>query len=292
MANVSLLWRKPTDAGAYSGGSWRATLPLANLVTQDPQQLARSSNTSNASTQFRIDCGTTSPLIGQFVLLNHNLTPAGRVRFVLSNSPTNAGTPVYDSDWLPAWEPTVIWGSMPWGTFPWNGIDTTAYPAGAALIHTVPRGLGGGVRAFVARYVFVYLDDPTNPAGYLQAGRFMAGWAWSPTVNAAWGATLRWVDPSEVKRTRGGRRIVTAQPKYRVFEMEFAALSEGEAMGTAETISRELGKSGAFFLMMDPEESATVRFRRSIYAALADTTPIVTASMDAWTWRLSAEEII
>lgn len=291
MANISLLWRKPTDSGAYSGGAWRPALPLANLVTQDPQQVARTASTDPANTWFRVDCGVHT-LVGQFVLLNHNLTTLGRVRFVLSNSPTNAGTPVYESGWLRAWEPTVIWGSMPWGTFPWDGVDTNAYPAGAALVHLVPRGVGGGVQAHVARYLFVYLDDPTNPAGYLQAGRFMAGWAWSPRVNAAWGASLRVVDPSEIKRTRGGRRIVTGQPSYRVFEMEFAALDEGEALGTAETISRELGKRGAFFLTMDPDESATVRFRRSIYAALTDTAPIVAAAMDAWSWRLSAEEII
>ncbi|MBC9177846.1 hypothetical protein [Pseudoroseomonas ludipueritiae] len=287
MANISLLWRKATDAGTVSGGAWRPTLPLQNLQTQDPQQVARSTSTAEASTWLRVDCGTGAPVpVSQFVLLNHNLTTAGRVRFVLSNA-ADGSAPLYDSGWLPAWEPTVVWGSLPWGAFPWNGVDTRAYPAGAALMHQVRTGT-----PYVARYVLVYLSDPSNPAGYLQAGRLMAGWSWSPAINAAWGASLRWVDPSAVKRTRGGRRIVSRQPKYRSFEMEFAALSEGEALGTAEAISRELGKDGDFFLCMDPKDSATNRFRRSIYANLTDTTPIVAAAMDCWTWRLSAEEII
>ncbi|WP_131829583.1 hypothetical protein [Teichococcus deserti] len=289
MSNASVLRSPPTDAGAYSGGAWRPPLPLLNLTSQDPQRVARSVNVNLASTQFSVDCGRPS-LISQFALINHNMTTAGLVRLVLTDSPTNAGTPIYDSGWVPAWEQTVVWGSLPWGVFPWDLVDTTAYPAGAMLLHTIPKDAQGQVGR-IARYVFVYLDDTTNPDGFLQIGRFLGGWAWSPKVNAAWGGNLRWVDPSEVKRTAGGRRIVKKRPKYRVLELSFEALTEADAMGTAETISRALGKSGELLICLDPDAPPAVRFRQTIYGALSDTSPIVAAGPDRWTWRLTVEEI-
>ncbi|WP_159993650.1 hypothetical protein [Roseomonas sp. 18066] len=87
MANASVLRSPPTEAGAYSGGAWRPPLPLPNLTSQDPERVARTVDVNLASTQFRVDCGRPS-LISQFALINYNMTTAGLLRLVLTDSPT------------------------------------------------------------------------------------------------------------------------------------------------------------------------------------------------------------
>lgn len=288
MANVSLLWSKPTDGGAYSGGSWIPTLPLAHLAEADVRRVARSTGTTTADTRFRVDLNAVMPVsISDFVLLNHNLSTTATLRFVVTSDATDASPAArsLDTGLLPVWVPTVVLGSLPWGVFPWNGIDATAYPTGTAFFHRSGQsGLG--------RYLWVYLTDPTNPAGYVQVGRFMAGAAWSPRTNAAYGASIQWIDPAEVKRTRGGRRLVNERPRFRQFEMSFGQLTQEEAMGIAFEVDRQLGKGGNFYLAMDADEAGQFRFRRSIYAALVDSAAIAIPRWNSWSWNITAEELI
>ena len=136
------------------------------------------------------------------------------------------------------------------------------------------------------------MTDAANPAGYVQIGRFMAGAAWSPRVNADYGASITWIDPSETKRTRGGRRIVLARPRFREFRLSFERLTKDEAFGVAFEIDRQLGKGGNFFVAFDPEEEGQFRFRRSIYASLVDSAPIATPFYENYTWNITAEELI
>jgi hypothetical protein len=288
MANVSLLWSKPTDGGAYSGGNWTTTLPLANLAEADVRRVARTTGVTTADTRFRVDLNAVMPVsISDFVLLNHNLTTTATVRFVVTSDAADASPAArtLETGPLPVWVPTVVPGSLPWGVFPWDGIDATAYPTGTAFFHR-------SAQIGVGRYVWVYISDAANPAGYVQLGRFMAGTAWSPRSNVAYGASIKWIDPAEVRRTRGGRRLVHERPRYRQFEMSFGRLTQDEAMGIAFEIDRQLGKGGNFYLAMDVDEAGQFRFRRSIYAALVDSAAIATPRWNSWSWNITAEELI
>ena len=81
MGRPAILRHIETDAGALSGGSWEASLPLSNIRTQDIMQVARSASASEANAQFRIDFGSTyTRYIGLFLILGHNLTTAGQFR--------------------------------------------------------------------------------------------------------------------------------------------------------------------------------------------------------------------
>jgi hypothetical protein len=288
MANVSLLWNKTSDTGTYSQGSWEASLPLANLAQEDVQRVARSTGLAAGATKFRIDLGAGLPIVASdFVLLNHNASTAATIRIVVTNNAADAdaGQRALDTGVMPVWGPTVIPGSMPWGTFPWDGIDPRAYPSGYVFFHHADG-------APIGRYIWVYLSDPANPAGFLQAGRFMSGAAWSPRSNVDYGTSIRWIDPSEARRTGGGRRLVVGRPRYRQFEMVFHRLTKNEAFGIALEVDRQLGKGGNFFLAMDREEDGAFRFRRSVYAALVDTAPVGIPRLNTWTWSLSGEELI
>ncbi len=288
MSNVAILWDKPSDGATFSGGSWVSGLPLDNLKSTDVQEVARSTSASTAHTRFRVDLGTTRPsMLSMFGLLNHNGTTSAKWRIVVTNDASDADPAQrqLDTGLMKLWVPTVVFGSMPWGMFPWDGVDPAAYPGGTIAFYIAEKPVFG-------RYIWVYIEDAANPAGYFQAGRFLAGQAWSPETNVSYGASIQWVDPSEVSRTRGGRRIVVERPRYRIFRLRFETLTKAEAFGQAFEIDRQLGVSGDFLLVLDPEESGEVRFRQTIYAAKAENAPIEATYFENWEWSLLAEELI
>lgn len=278
------LWKKPTDEGAYSEGAWIETggLSLDNLKTQDVMELSRSTDTAESSTCWRIDFGRLVPL-SMFAILNHNGTVSAKRRHVVTNSPTNSGTPVYDTGLERMRVATEIWGGRPFGAFAFDGIDTAAYPGGTIDLHFAPSTVYG-------RYLFTYVSDVDNPAGYFQAGRFMAGEAWSHRVK--YGFQVRTVDPSETRRTRGGRRLVRRRPRYRTMTMTFEAMTERDAFATGFEIENQLGKDGDFLLVYDQDDDPSIQFRRTIYAALVDTAGITTTSHQRYGWSMNAEELI
>ena len=281
---LHVLWRKASDLGSYTGGVWVESggLALTNLATQDVMELARSTDAAESSTWWRIDFGRIVPL-SMFAMLNHNGSTVARRRHIVTNDPNNAGASVYDTGMELMSVQTEVWGSQPFGAFPFSGIDTAAYPGGTVDLHVAPATVYG-------RYLFTYVSDVNNPAGYFQAGRFMAGDAWVHRFK--YGITVKSVDPSETRRTRGGRRLVRKRPGYRTMAITFEAMTEADAMATGFEIDRQLGKSGDFLLVYDPEDDPSVRFRRTIYAALTETTGITTTSLHRYGWAINAEELI
>jgi len=281
MAYLHILWDKPVDSGTYSGGDWVSGggLSLDNLKTQDVMELARSTDASEASTQWRVDLGRVTPL-SLFAILNHNGSTLATRRFIVRDASLNA---VYDTGAEVMRQPTVVWGSQPFGSFPFSGVDETAYPGGPIDLHIAPATV-------VGRYIDVEISDEANSAGYFQAGRFLAGEAFQQPMQ--YGVRIRPADPSEVRRTRGGRRLVRNLPGYRTFEAQFQCMSEEDAYGAAFEIERRLKKEGDFLLVYDPEDDPSVLFRRTIYAALVDTTGITEDFFKGYSWGLVAEELI
>ncbi|MGG5810946.1 hypothetical protein [Falsiroseomonas sp. CW058] len=284
--NVHILINKASDGSSLSGGSWRASAPLSNIQTQDVSRVARSTDASAASTMFVADGGS-SPRRSwsMFVLINHSISVSGRWRVVCTNDA--ADTPesrIYDSGLVDVWEASVGFGTQPWGVFPWNGIDQASYPTYPIALHLAPASVR-------ARYVFIYIEDPDNPDGYIDIGRFVAGDAMSPATNISYGFNVRYVDPSEVVRTLGGRRIVRALPSYRVAEMEFGFLSKDEAMGQIFEWQKA-GKGSDVFFVKDPDETAEKRARTMIYGALTDIQPIREVMLDLYSFGAAIEELI
>lgn len=284
--NLSILWNIRSDTGTFSGGTWEATLPLNNLKDGDVKKVARSDGITQSDTKFVVDLGTTVPVVLDcFVLLNHSGSTDAQWRIVVTNDATDANpaSRVYDSGFIDMWVPTVLLGTLPWGAFPWSGYDEAAYPRGITSIHITED-------TYTARYIWVYINDESNADGYFESGRFLSGPVWSPEINYEFGANIRYVDESVVKRTRGGRRLVTSRPSYRVFEFRFDNLTQNEAYGTAFEISRQIGKSGSILIITNPEDSGELLFKRTIYASLNDTAPIVEQQFDRWAWSIVAEE--
>jgi len=96
MANCAFGWPIYSDASTtytptFSGGTWDATLTLANLADRRLALVARSSAATYASTQFDVDLKTARQ-VGLIAIPKHTISTAGSARFRGTNK-----TPIFDS---------------------------------------------------------------------------------------------------------------------------------------------------------------------------------------------------
>jgi hypothetical protein len=284
VGNLAILRHIESDRGALSGGSWTAALPLANIRTQDQEEKARTTNASTTSTQFSVDTGTTATrYFNCFFIVGHNLTSSATVEFVVTNSTTDVTTArEYTSGPIAAWTPTVVWGADPWGGFGWEGTseDEVSPPV---IRHTMTDAVAG-------RYLFVYITDRSNPDGFIEIGRFLAGPYWQPEINMNYGATWQYVDPSIVRRTPYGRRFTQNLPIYRqaTFSLEFATVNE--AWGFIGQWQR-LGKGKEVMYMHDIDDPSSMAQQRVMYCALVDTSVINESSFERYSVEITLEEL-
>jgi hypothetical protein len=152
-----------------SGGSFTATLPLSNIASTLLSQVARTTNSTTASTQFVADLQS-APAIKALCLAWHNITAAGTIRI---RAYTNAGLTTL------AWDYTTnVW---PAG---FTAADVADYPKNWTFI--LPT-------AITARYWKIEISDTTNPAGYVEFGRFWIGCAdFAPARSILVGYQLGW----------------------------------------------------------------------------------------------------
>lgn len=285
MANISILFSAASDGGTISGGAWTTGLPLANVRTTQPGEVARTTNALAASTKFVIDMTIGRP-VGMFGLVNHNLSGDATVRLQLSNN-ADGSAPLIDVT-IPGREPNVPFGSLPWGEFHWEGYASEATPGGAITSYThsdVPNG----------RYILVDITDTGNPDGYVEIGRFMAGLPFTPKYNMGYGAAISFVDESTKTRSIGGALWCDVKTKHRRLALSFPFMTRNDALGRMYDLQNNLGTTGELLAIYDPAEPGGVRARRTLYGVQEDLAPIVedNASIDApFTTSLTIEEMI
>lgn len=256
MANLLLAWQNRGDEAALSGGSWLAALPLSNLQRRQVQRVARSTNATLASTQFLVSLPA-ARTIGVAALVAHNLSASAKVRFSASDT---AGFSVtqYTSGWLDAWPSGTIPESLlAWedDNF-WRGTLSDAGRAGylSPVIHALATEQSW-------RYWKVEVDDTTNADGYVQIGRLFLARAWRPTVNYAYGAGLRYEDPSPIETSLSGAEWFDQRGKFRTFEFELQGITSTEVYANALELQRVAGTTGEVLVVPDTDDPGTSAVR-------------------------------
>jgi|TARA_B100000315_G_scaffold219431_1_gene221368 hypothetical protein len=237
MGNVLIAAKNLADSGTLSGGSWVSSLPLSNLGDRQLTNLARSTNTLLASTQFDVDLGS-QKTISLIAVLRHNLSQTGLWRLRIADV-SGFATTVFDSGWQDIWPEVTPFGQELWGEFIWGGKldadEAKTYGISAYLVLTT---------AVFARYARIELDDQGNSDGYLQAGRLIVSPAWQPTRNLTYGWEVHHVDESRKVRSRGGQLYVDVAPKRRRLGFVIEHLDEDEMFGRAYELDRDKGVAG------------------------------------------------
>ena len=270
------------SASTLTADSAVSTLPVTNL--QDIQIVKVWRTNSATSAEINIDLGS-QKIMDFFALIAHNLSTAATVRWRLSND--NFSTTLYDSGTLDAWAPVEQFGGSPWGVFTWGGLPLVSVISlyNASTFTLLPS-------AQIARYIRLNIADSTNSAGYLEAGRLIAGPAYQPTINYANGVSLEFVDDSRVTKSRGGQVFVDEVRKYRRITFDLNHLPESEIFNNVfNNIDRVKGVSKDVLVIPQPSDSATW-LTQNIYGRLAAVGPIENTTLSRYSRIMTIEEII
>lgn len=286
MANVFLAWQNRTDEGTLSGGSWQASLPLANLQNRQVQKVARSSNALAASTQFVLDLGQARS-IGVLALVVHNISVTGSVRITASDSPAFS-TLYYDSGAVPVWPS----GMVPQALLEWEDdnfwLGTLSQNARAGFqspyIHILPSAVN-------MRYWKVEVIDTANPDGFVQIGRLFLAQGWRPGINYAFGAELGYQDPTLVETSLSGAEFFDVRSRYRAFGFELQFMTGAESYGYALELQRLAGISGEVLLVPDSDDAANMP-RRAFVGRLQQLSTIPQVQPDAFRASFQIKELL
>ena len=107
MGTIKIGYNNRIDEATLTGGSWSATLPLANLKTRPLSKLARTSDAAIASATINIDFGAATYYVSMVGLVAHNIAAGGKVK-VRGSTVSDFTTNVYDSGWVDVWPSGVI----------------------------------------------------------------------------------------------------------------------------------------------------------------------------------------
>lgn len=240
-----------------SGGSWTTTLPLPNLLDPRVKKVARTTNTSLASTQFIIDTGSTT-VFSILALVNNNVSIAGKVRIDTSIN-SDLSSPSHDSGWFEWWPGgTIPFGTLPWGEFDWHGKPSTT----ASLEYT-PRLLIYRFPSEIrARYIRVQIDDTANPDGFVQIGRLFLGTSWQPAMNMEWGASLQYESRSNIEPSFNGTEYADVRQSFRVVRFTLGELTEDESIGQVLRLQAQSDIHREVLFLWDADDQ-TYRLQRS-----------------------------
>ena len=233
MANAGLGFRNRFISGVtLSGGSWLAALPLANALTTDRAEVARSTNALAASTQFDVDFGV-AVAIRAVHLAAHNCSQTATWRVTLG---TAAGlSDIADSTGQAVWYlPFMAPAPEEWETNNWWGLQQDEYmghPFGATILFS---------SSFNARYMHIAITDTTNAAGYVQLGRVWAGDVFIPVVNHDFGSRHGHKDKSQRVETLGGGFQSEKLRRQRTSQIMLSGLTDNEGAWVHE-INRRAG---------------------------------------------------
>lgn len=268
MANLKMLWNNECDDATLSGGSWDATLTLANLQDRQLQLTARSTNDDLTSTIINADLGSDNPIIQSMVIVNHNLsinTSLFRIR--LSDDVTFA-TSDYDSGWLDVYESLFTTNNLDWedSNFWFGKIlldDLQGYSLN--IIHLMPE-------TYSNRYVRIEFDDTANTDGYIDLGRLMLAPIQALDINMEYGANIGWIDNSLVSESIGGAEYFDDRSKKRELKFTVGAMGKEESMQRMFELQRRKGTTGEIFVIPDSDDAENM-FRESFLGRMTRLTP-------------------
>lgn len=220
----------------YSAGSWRSTLPLANLQHRRLSKVARSTDATTGSTTFDIDLGRVC-VVGGLGMFNHNITTAGKYRVRGSIVAGVFTSPVFDTNpsvtanvWAAGVTLETLEGMTP------QKLDILATPTFAG---------------YSVRYLRITIDDTANPDTYVQIGRFVVAETYFPTGGINVGYTRSYETATTKTMSRGGAYIVDERPVRRNQLFTFGRIQEVESLTKAYPMLLRLGIAGQAVMVFD-----------------------------------------
>ncbi|WP_143814585.1 hypothetical protein [Magnetofaba australis] len=174
-----------------------APTPLAEQPVTHLQDLRRQRMMRTVDTADHVITATWSApqRISCIGLFGHNMRKSSAQWRVQLFSDSAWTTSVYDSGSIPM---TVVKGfrALTWRVDAWRATIFSDRDSAFSVLWLDDSHAIQSLR--------ITLSDTTNPDGYLEAYRLLAGLHWQPTHGPAFGASLQVDDPTELTQTAGG----------------------------------------------------------------------------------------
>lgn len=276
MKNLRIIYDNAADRAVLTASSQAGALGPVNL-----QRGGRSSVLRSIGATLVITVTWPSPeIVGGVALPFCNLTPGATIR-VRGYIEVGQSVPAFDTGVMPACEYARL-GMWDWGALP-LGLNAYSYGGGTyARCWFQMRSI---------RKIVIDLDDPDNPAGYIEAARLVAGAYWSPEQNASYGAGVTPVDTSIQYRNGAGEQKVERGAMYRKLSL---ALDHMTPLDRAELwrIVRGNGLSRPLFISLYPDsDDVELEQTHQVYGRLANLAVITTPSFQAYATNIEIEEL-
>lgn len=276
MKNLRIIYDNAADRAVLTASSQAGALGPVNL-----QRGGRSSVLRSIGATLAITVTWPSPeIVGGVALPFCNLTPGATIR-VRGYIEVGQSVAAFDTGVMPACEYARL-GMWDWGALP-LGLNAYSYGGGTyARCWFQMRSI---------RKIVIDLDDPDNPAGYIEAARLVAGAYWSPEQNASYGAGVTPVDTSIQYRNGAGEQKVERGAMYRKLSL---ALDHMTPLDRAELwrIVRGNGLSRPLFISLYPDsDDVELEQTHQVYGRLANLAVITTPSFQAYATNIEIEEL-
>jgi len=252
------------DDATLTASHETGSLVRGNLLTAGLTEIWRPNAVTGV--YLVIDLGA-AYAVAIIALINTNLTSAATWQIRGATSEANlTAAPGYDS------------GSV------------TAWPAGAGVAirgYVDPVHIPSAAQSY--RWWRIDLTDAANPDGYLQAGRLVMTKAVEPARNFDRGRGVYIVDPSVIRRTRGGQGAARSETIRRGLEFGLSGLSKAEALGSLFDLEWLAGSTREIAVCLEPDDP-DYHHLHFIWGRLVALEPFEDPKHNAWIKRYRIEQ--
>jgi hypothetical protein len=266
---LTLLSEPVSDAALLTGGDWLPAMPLSNMqVAEEYEVIARSASAAPAATRFNVDLLGVENIRG--VVLLGNFTTAATLKLTQFGD-AGFAVPVQSFTTQPLY-PVAPWGSIPFGAKFWfNGVRPWPNPERTPHFQIVfPNDIG-------ARWWRFEIEDPLNPAGYLDIGRLFMAPAYIPEHNYEPDNNQFGLRDNSIRsNTLNGGQQVGRRTNPRYFSFSVKNLPETEVFGPAWRLMDMAGFDREIFVIPQPSDVDHLQ-QRSFFARIAQAPPLVQA---------------
>lgn len=274
--NLRVVYDNAADRATLSASSEAGNLVVSNLLTNYKAEVWRSTGTS-ATVTLTWDA---SEFVGMIALPFCNLTSAATFR-VRGYTHATDSTPAFDTGAAVAAAGTSLedlgWGSQPLGA---NAYAFSARAYGVAWFAIVP-----------VEKIILDITDTSNPLGYLEASRIVAGAYWTPDNNADYGADLGLADTSKQERSDAGDLHTDRGMMHKTLSFNLGLMTAQDRNSFWNIIKRN-GLYSPIFISLSPESDDTMEEEMfQIYGKLTKLSTIKYQFINQFSSQIEIEEV-
>lgn len=274
--HLRIVYDNAADRSSISATSTAGSLAPANLLTDYKSDIYRSVGTSTTITLT----WAVAEFVGMVALPFCNLTSSATIRVKLYTNVADA-SPIYDTGVVSACAAAPL-GAWDWGNVP-LGVNAYSY-VGAAY---------GRVwfTAYPVKKVEVIVSDSTNPSGYIEASRIVAGAYFSPERNAELDATIEPVETSSQMRNDASDLITDLGIKSKKISFSLQHMTIADK-NSVFNVLRGNGMGRPIFVSLYPDDDdATEEQMFQIYGKIPQQSSVNLGYWKTYNTKIDIEEM-